>query len=428
MTNKFAHQPPKIAILSDHPARHSGEEIEYDRDLFGLESRLSSVFDILRHRNTRCPLTIALYGDWGTGKTSAMRWLENGLRNWNKLHSDERKNHPRVHPVWFDPWRYHSREEVWRGIIAEVILALFKVENLKRQDILPRMAAAAKKFGAFLGRGFLHALAGTEVELEPEVVGTKAGKVTFKGEALRDIWDEYDKAAHPEQAHLNQFEDTLASWVQDFLPKTDGAFSERIAIFIDDLDRCLPDVTLEVLEALKLYLAIEPLVFVVGLDRNVVDAVVAEHYHKSGVEKIKARDYLNKIFQVEMTVPPSEEQMSGFMERQIGALNAATDGYWRETLDATGYGNALESALRELARHNPREVKRLLNGALLRGRAAALARELDEKLGMDEYQRACRFAQGVQVLILQRLIRDRFASADGVLLIKRNLNWFEQAH
>jgi hypothetical protein len=44
-----------------------------------------------------------------------------------------------------------------------------------------------KSSGAFLGRGFLHALASTEVELQPAIGATKAGKVTFKGEAFRDI-------------------------------------------------------------------------------------------------------------------------------------------------------------------------------------------------------------------------------------------------
>jgi predicted KAP-like P-loop ATPase len=83
---------------------------------------------------------------------------------------------------------------------------------------------------------------------------------------FREIYEEFDKANHPEKAYLNQFEDTLKSWVKGFL-KDDA----RIALFIDDLDRCMPQVTLEVLEAIKLYLNIPQIIFVVGLDRSVVD-------------------------------------------------------------------------------------------------------------------------------------------------------------
>lgn len=65
--------PPKMTILADHPSRSEED------DFLDLESRLGVVFDILRHRQTRAPITIAIYGDWGTGKTSAMHWLARRL-------------------------------------------------------------------------------------------------------------------------------------------------------------------------------------------------------------------------------------------------------------------------------------------------------------------------------------------------------------
>ena len=203
-----------------------------------MESRLAVVLDILRHKQTHCPITIAIYGDWGTGKTSAMHWLESQLDKWNDSSNEKKRGeHPRVYPIWFDPWKYHTREEVWRGIIAEVILALFDVGKLDKQNFVPRMKEAAKQFGAFLGKSFLHALAHLKV---------KAGESEISGEMFRDIYEEYDKTNHPEKAHLNQFEDTLKHWVESFL-KSD----ERIALFIDDLDRCMPEVTLEVLRPLN---------------------------------------------------------------------------------------------------------------------------------------------------------------------------------
>ena len=109
---------PKITVLSDHAARdRSLGELDdssvvhiADRDLLMLESRLASIFDILRHKNTRCPMAVAICGDWGTGKTSAMRWLETRLQRWNGQSHDQRGGHPRVHSIWFEPWRYHTRE------------------------------------------------------------------------------------------------------------------------------------------------------------------------------------------------------------------------------------------------------------------------------------------------------------------------------
>ena len=210
-----------------------------------------------------------------------MRRLETNLIVWNKVPKDQRAGHPRVHAVWFDPWRYHTREEVWRGIIAEVILALFSVKQLDQENLALRMREAAKMFGAFLGRGFLHALANVELSFGKKEIA----EVKVSGDVFRDIYDEYEKAAQPAKAHLNQFESTFRHWVTKFLSNNRGEFTERLALFIDDLDRSLPSVTLEVLEAIKLYLNIEPLVFIVGLDRSVVDGIVQKHYRENGVSR-----------------------------------------------------------------------------------------------------------------------------------------------
>ena len=119
---EFAIEPPRMTILSDHPIlREDDPSKEREPDSFGLQSRLAAAYDILRHQNTQTPIAIAIYGDWGTGKSSAMRWLCNQLAVWGEQKVD-RQGHMKLRTVWFDPWKYQKREEVWRGLIAEVIL------------------------------------------------------------------------------------------------------------------------------------------------------------------------------------------------------------------------------------------------------------------------------------------------------------------
>lgn len=429
---KFAHQPPEITILSDHAAQDRSPEqleksdvaVKADRDLLALQSRLSSTFDILRHKNTRCPLAIAVYGGWGTGKTSAMHWLETKLKDWNSSDNKNRGIHPRAYPVWFDPWRYDSRDEVWRGIIAEVILALFDIANLNRYNFLPRLVQAAKKFGGFLGRSFLHTLANIELKAGSDILGAEG---SLSGEAFREVWEEYDKTANPQKAYLNQFEDVLRSWVSGFLKELGGSGESRprLVIFIDDLDRCLPDVALEVIEALKLYLNIDSLIFVVGLDETVVKEVVNAYYKKNGVSTDKAASYLNKLFQVDVHIQPSEAQMSGFMRDLLETLNTATDNYWEKMLRAHAhYKSILEGALIRLAHHNPREMKRLLNSALTLGRNAAADDNLNKKSNETTKRAALRFAQGIQVVLLQRMLLNYDIDINEVLITGPNLDWF----
>ena len=114
----FANAPPELTILSDlalDPSRGFG-------DSFDLRRRIGPIYDILRHPQTRTPMTVAIYGDWGTGKTSAMRWLMSLLETWNAGGGRE-EGQVCVRPVWFDPWKFDSKEEVWRGLLAEVVIA-----------------------------------------------------------------------------------------------------------------------------------------------------------------------------------------------------------------------------------------------------------------------------------------------------------------
>ncbi len=407
-------QPPEMTILADHAIlRDEDPEPWREGDAFGLVAKLGAVFDILRHRRTQTPIAVAVCGDWGTGKSSAMRWLREELRRWNDQPADRRKGHALVETVWFDPWKYHSREDVWRGLIAEVIVHCIKVCHLRRENVPQRLRQAAKQFGRFLGRSFLHALANVEVKAT-----TGATEVSVSGEVFRDVIDEFHKIDHPEKAFLNDFEATLTQWVKDFFPqRRDDHPPQRLAVFIDDLDRCLPEVTLEVLEALKLYLNIPGLMFVVGLDRQVVDAVVRQHYAQHNLGADKARHYLDKMFQVEIDIPPSARQVAEFLRGQIDNLDRATDGAWARLLGEAGkpfkadFRGIIEGRIGVLCESNPREVKRLLNSTLLRAMAARL------HVGPDNNE-ALAFAQGAAVFLIGRFLRRGFEGLDATWLIR----------
>jgi hypothetical protein len=389
----LAQATPRMTVLADG-AIESGTT---DLDSFNLPTKLAPVFDILRHPNTRTPLAISIYGDWGSGKTSAMRWVDAMLREWNTFRA-KRKNKELtakiVRPVWFYPWKYHDRDDVWRGLVSEVILESIDV----RSATAGRVRQAVKQFGIFLGRSFLHAL--SNVKLKAGAKGVAEGEFNFA--ALRDIYDEYRAAAHPEKAYLNEFEESLRSWINETISKS----GERMVIFIDDLDRCLPEVALEVLEAIKLYLNIPDLVFVIGVDRSVIDELVAKHYIKLGLKEDKSRHYLAKMFQVEVTMGPSEVQVEQFLDAQLDLLSAVSGDYWNEELDDP-QRDVFRDVLLSRAKGNPREVKRLLNSMLIHGAGAVHVQANAASDSSEPYS----FAQGVQAFLVRRIAEEDYTKA-----------------
>ncbi|MEE9553792.1 MAG: leucine-rich repeat domain-containing protein [candidate division Zixibacteria bacterium] len=391
---EIARRPPRMTVLSDSPLE------KYTDESFELIYKIGSVYDILRHSGTKTPMAISLYGDWGTGKTSAMRFLKDMLEDWNDSPKNAKNDHFTVHTVWFDPWKYQKREDVWRGLIAELILKSLILRKGKDKNFKDKIASAAKRFGPFLGKSFLHALSGLKI-------GTEIVEYNF--ETAQQIVDEWEKAAHPEKAYLNDFEDTLKDWLEKTIGTDDKT---RMAIFIDDLDRCMPEVALEVLEALKLYLAIPELIFIIGVDPNVVNALIENHYEKLGVEKEKAKKYLGKMFQVEVNITPSQSQAERFFERQIRELDtmiAGKESYWQKMM-TDEQRDIIYPILQNMAQHNPREIKRILNNALIYGTGAALEKTEDQEN---------RFAQGVQTYLISRAL-DSFTTIRGEWLGTKN--------
>lgn len=101
----------------------------------------------------------------------------------------------------------------------------------------------------------------------------------------------------------------------DTLPRID-----RIIIYVDDLDRCPPRRVVEMLEAIHLLLAVELFVVVVAVDPRWLLRAVASHYRElldaPGASTTGQDDdelwqsspaqYLEKIFQVVLTLPPMD--------------------------------------------------------------------------------------------------------------------------
>jgi Leucine-rich repeat (LRR) protein len=340
---------------------------------FNMPFIMGPIFDVIRNKETVNPLTVGIYGGWGTGKTSAMRWLHEIIKESNKLEKPE----PKVIPVWFYPWKYQSKDDVWRGIIAEVILATLDKTTLMEAGIADLLAAdgqekiknAIKKFGPTLGNAFIEAC----LSLDPE------NKSYFS--KITKICRDVKKNLHPESRFLNAFETELKTWIKKFLG------NERIVVFIDDLDRCLPEVTLQVLEALKLYLNIEKLVFVVGVDNHVVEQIVIKHYDTQGVDKEKASQYLAKMFQIEVNVGPTEQEIDTYFKETVGNLSV-----WESVKD--DYKKVLSKAIIGIADRNPRDIKRIANAALLGGMGAQWNQTNDENA----------FAIGAMIRLVQQEI------------------------
>ena len=348
---RLAKSRPEYIPLCDNPL----EVADYAADKFSLCYKLGPVYHNLRQPNTPTPLTMAIYGSPGAGKTTAMRCLHGMINTWNKEGEPSAGQQKiSLRPVWFCPWKYHTREDVWRGLTAEVIL-----ESIDFKNATPmRIANAMQRFGEFLGRSFLRKLCAPNVAFK-EKAGVSAKSRAETEHHLADLKDrilaEYRDVAHPEKEFQNELGAALRLWVHDIIVKN----NERMVVFIDDLDRCTPEVALEVLKSLKLYFNVEGIVFVVGVDRTVVDRIVAGHCKDLGLSEDANASYLDELFQVEVYLNPTHTQLEAFVQSLLKQVEFGIQELKKRER------KIFCKVILKLAKQNPREIKRLLSCPLM---------------------------------------------------------------
>ncbi len=126
----------------------------------------------------------------------------------------------------------------------------------------------------------------------------------------------------------------------------------KLVIFIDDLDRCLPENAITVLESLKLFLGHGNCIFVLGMDHYVVEEGIKYRY--TGKVNMSGRDYLDKIVQVPFFLPPvSYERLKASLQKGEEGKSLSPE-IWN--IIQLGMGG------------NPRKTKRFVNSFFLSGR------------------------------------------------------------
>jgi len=325
-----------------------------DRDLLGFDQYIKTLSGMIRDPNFRTPFCIGIYGKWGTGKTTFMRLLANAI--------SEDGEHPYIIPVWFNPWRYQKE--------GHLIIPMLKAIERAIED---------------------HGETNTEIaDTARERLGHVANRISAVAAALaygtnihQELIKEEIKKGADREGELDQREqgkstDELSSVYYDAIGQLQKYADEsifRLVVFIDDLDRCLPEKAVESLEAIKHFLDLEGYLFVIGMDKDVLEKGIALHYRRldgadddrAGSSAFKTEDYLDKMIQFPLELPPVE---AGYKACYIESLLPENEEY-------KDYAGLIEAGIED----NPRTLKRFVN---LLAFISRHANTVKEKIESDE--------------------------------------------
>ncbi|WP_299760946.1 P-loop NTPase fold protein [uncultured Pontibacter sp.] len=380
------------------------------------------------------PVTIGVFGDWGSGKSSIMRMMESRLKD-----VDE-------HTVclYFNGWVFEGYDDAKAALLDSILkvfddearfgpavkkkaLQLFKSVNWMRVMGLGFKNVALPLILASMGgpAGIGAALSG----FLPKAVGKKiAGVVGLSGKS-----DEEGENPETEGIGnlLNESPEEKAMLVREFRDKFEDLIAEtkikRLVVLIDDLDRCSPERLIENLEAIKLFLNVPRTAFVIGADPRIVkhaieyryksrltsDDPTSADYKTEHISDQFVKDYLEKLIQIPYHLPRlSDPEVETYLSLLFCEKYLAEESHQRvlskfnEFRTANRYGTfgfgdikallseeeiselrksaplitSLAPVITEGLKGNPRQIKRFLNSFTLRTRLANVAKLATFKL------------------------------------------------
>ncbi|MCA2720605.1 MAG: SUMF1/EgtB/PvdO family nonheme iron enzyme [Microcystis sp. M048S1] len=309
--------------MSDYPESIRNTSVSdqaTNNDALGFEPYVIAIAEFLLHQQTQPPLTLSVEGEWGSGKSSFMKMLEEYLR----------KKGGRT--VWFNAWRHDKAESVWAAFalsfikqistpknwrdLPRIILGYFKLQLL-RFNLEKGLFELIKAFPliifvicASIAIPFILIIYGVEginelirATTSQDVFWSKINSVfkllftavgvTLSGAGIfagiKSLLRNFQRLLQNPKNNLIKYIEApdykkqsafVEEFHEDFAKIVDAYVgNDRVYVFIDDLDRCEHPKSADLMQAINLMIADDPsVVFILGMDREKVAASLAVKY------------------------------------------------------------------------------------------------------------------------------------------------------
>lgn len=312
----------KSSII-DTPRIHTQE------DLFGIKKYQEALVKYIELAET--PITIALQGEWGSGKTSLMNLLRWDLCD---------KEGSSYYPIWINTWQYslmRTPMQAILGILEGIVNQIGELHPSEKQ-----WEERKKKIGVLFKK---MACIGTKVAAN--YIGINEGAVDdlINGEGNQHS-----------DSEIVQFKIEIKELINSALEQDPE--KKGFTFYIDDLDRIDPPVAVQILELLKNIFDLNKCIFILAIDYDVVIKGLKPKFGElTEKNEREFRSFFDKIIQLPFSMPVQSYNIDTFLIAALSKIEFFTK---EELTD-----NELTENISEIARlsvgTNPRSLKRLTN-------------------------------------------------------------------
>ena len=222
------------------------------------------------------PVCVGITGPWGSGKSSIVQQVEQSLSQDQNLLV-----------VYVEPWAFDPNSDPKAHVIGDVLNAISE-----------RVQGTQGNFDQFMGKlkGLLSRVRWARAL---GLAATTALTAQLPHvDQLAGLFGPQDGST-VEEPSIDGFRDDFADLMNDEVLQG----LHRVVVVVDDLDRCLSDTVIDVLEAIKLFLSVPKMAFLIAADETAVRGAISSRYGNSPEASKLAERYLDKIVQIPVRVP-----------------------------------------------------------------------------------------------------------------------------
>jgi len=321
------------------------------KDLLGRESLVQALANMFVHTKEIEGFTVALFGNWGVGKSTVMELLEKQL----KAHHSKRFIFAK-----FNAWAYEKTDNIAAGLAFEVVKALKNSFNLLCRLTLYICFIVREHWGGFirwiikLGIAALPFILlylfrskfGLTEEQEKTIkdlfgIGLAGGAIVIGFYVLKNFKNivehplvtnletclnlpNYDKHLGLVPVLKRHIKILCGLTLKAGIGKWRWGKDKKLVVFVDDLDRCQPKCIAETLDAIRLVMDNPNVIVLIGIDHRIAFKAIEGHYKNvsDGKGEIReeeiARDYLGKIIQLPIRLQePTVQELEEFINKRL---------------------------------------------------------------------------------------------------------------
>lgn len=306
-------------------------------------------------------LVIALYGKWGSGKSSVINLAK------EELSRSDIKN--RLTVIEFNPWLFSGEEKINEHFFNEIAKEL-EIRNNSEKDIqlanklraystLFDLIPSETNFHKMVEKGLVllgffsisvgQVLQWSGLDLGKAkiilfIIGIGLLGLSFTKNAIDTVADFFEKKSITNQKTVLSFKEEI----KQSLLKRDS----RILVVIDDIDRLTPEEIRLIFKLIKINTDFPNIIYLLSFDRDIVQKALQLQ------EGINGQDYLEKIVQVNFDIPlVKQEKISKILFEELDRVLATLPKSSEALFDNTYWGNIYHSGLKDFFK-NIRDVKR----------------------------------------------------------------------